>query len=258
MKTLTLCAALTLAAAPAAQAAITFESMQTEITAETSSGAASSVDPHFDSSPAIVNLLDSASGHTADGGSANTNGTVAVVYSGGDIIATFSATADATKVTNLANAAQHYKFIYEFTVDTSAIFTLAYTMAQSHAGSGADTQFQRDRAYYFLDGFSVPDRSGGEFFQDNRTLEPGASPNPVVTTLTPAFWRLTIEGDTGVTVYQPGDGTLSQTDIFTFPSGAGAVPEPATWAMMIVGLGMAGAGLRRRSNGVREILNRAG
>ena len=256
MKTLLLGAMLSLVAAPAAQAAITFESMSTEITAETQSGAASSVDPHFDSSPAMANLLDSASGHTADGGSANTVGTVAVVYSGGDITATFSATADATKVTNLANAAQHYKIIYEFTVDTPEIFTLAYTMAQTHAESGADTQFGRDRAYYFLDGFSVPDRSGGEFFQDNRTLEAGASPNPVVTTLTPAFWRLTLIGDTGVTVYQPGFGSLNQTDIFTFPSGS--VPEPATWAMMIVGLGMAGAGLRRRSNGIRETLNRAG
>jgi hypothetical protein len=31
-------------------------------------------------------------------------------------------------------------------------------------------------------------------------------------------------------------------------SGGGAVPEPATWAMMIVGFGLAGAALRRRPN----------
>jgi hypothetical protein len=29
--------------------------------------------------------------------------------------------------------------------------------------------------------------------------------------------------------------------------GAGAIPEPATWAMMIGGLGLVGASLRRRA-----------
>ena len=34
---------------------------------------------------------------------------------------------------------------------------------------------------------------------------------------------------------------------YSFNAVLGAVPEPATWAMMIVGLGMVGIGLRRRS-----------
>jgi hypothetical protein len=37
----------------------------------------------------------------------------------------------------------------------------------------------------------------------------------------------------------------------TFTPGAGAVPEPATWAMMIAGFGMAGAMLRRRTRSAR-------
>ncbi len=33
--------------------------------------------------------------------------------------------------------------------------------------------------------------------------------------------------------------------------GAGAVPEPASWAMMIAGIGLSGAALRRRNARVR-------
>ena len=33
----------------------------------------------------------------------------------------------------------------------------------------------------------------------------------------------------------------------SFASDVEAVPEPATWAMMILGVGLIGAGLRRRS-----------
>lgn len=35
-------------------------------------------------------------------------------------------------------------------------------------------------------------------------------------------------------------------DDITYNNGGGAVPEPATWAMMIAGFGLAGAALRRR------------
>jgi len=43
-------------------------------------------------------------------------------------------------------------------------------------------------------------------------------------------------------------GTLT----FTYtPTATGAVPEPATWAMMLMGFGMAGYGLRRRARSVR-------
>jgi Thrombospondin C-terminal region/PEP-CTERM motif len=37
------------------------------------------------------------------------------------------------------------------------------------------------------------------------------------------------------------------------PGGFGAVPEPATWAMMLTGLGLVGIGLRRRSNGTHAL-----
>ncbi|MFA7441709.1 MAG: PEPxxWA-CTERM sorting domain-containing protein [Sphingomonadaceae bacterium] len=54
--------------------------------------------------------------------------------------------------------------------------------------------------------------------------------------------------------YQLGAGAYSVTGIVTLSSRGGgggaevvAVPEPATWAMLIAGFGMVGAGLRRRA-----------
>lgn len=41
-------------------------------------------------------------------------------------------------------------------------------------------------------------------------------------------------------------GTIFRVSDAGFVSAAGAVPEPATWGMMILGFGMAGASMRRR------------
>lgn len=46
--------------------------------------------------------------------------------------------------------------------------------------------------------------------------------------------------------FAPGDGVLIDNLTVTGTKLASAVPEPATWAMMILGFGMAGAALRRR------------
>jgi hypothetical protein len=43
------------------------------------------------------------------------------------------------------------------------------------------------------------------------------------------------------------DANLSGTLTFTYEPAASAVPEPATWGMMILGFGMIGASVRRRS-----------
>ncbi|TFU06263.1 PEP-CTERM sorting domain-containing protein [Polymorphobacter arshaanensis] len=47
-------------------------------------------------------------------------------------------------------------------------------------------------------------------------------------------------------------GTYGQNGIFevSFSVGGGAVPEPASWALMIVGFGMVGATLRRRTRAI--------
>lgn len=54
---------------------------------------------------------------------------------------------------------------------------------------------------------------------------------------------LTVSGTTG------GDASYSGT--LSFAGGAGAVPEPSTWMMMIMGIGFAGMALRRRRQTVR-------
>lgn len=54
---------------------------------------------------------------------------------------------------------------------------------------------------------------------------------------------LTVSGTTG------GDASYSGT--LSFSGVAGAVPEPSTWMMMIMGIGLAGIGLRRRRQTVR-------
>lgn len=52
---------------------------------------------------------------------------------------------------------------------------------------------------------------------------------------------------TGLTFSQPGDVTVTQTPFTVFvPDGNGAVPEPAAWAMLIVGFGLVGGVARRR------------
>jgi hypothetical protein len=53
-------------------------------------------------------------------------------------------------------------------------------------------------------------------------------------------------GSSGVVIYSTGHHVSPPTDPVT-----GAVPEPASWAMMIGGFGMVGATLRRRRTAVR-------
>lgn len=58
-----------------------------------------------------------------------------------------------------------------------------------------------------------------------------------------------IEGATTIAFYQGGTGLGVHAALFdniSIDLSTSAVPEPATWAMMIVGFGLAGAGLRRR------------
>ena len=52
-----------------------------------------------------------------------------------------------------------------------------------------------------------------------------------------SLWPVVGKGFSGFAEFVPGNGTFT-------PSLAGAVPEPANWALMIVGFGAVGAAMR--------------
>lgn len=57
-------------------------------------------------------------------------------------------------------------------------------------------------------------------------------------------------GNPGALIFGPNDGNYRDNsgkfDITLYQLGTSAVPEPATWAMMITGFGLAGMAVRRR------------
>ncbi len=68
-------------------------------------------------------------------------------------------------------------------------------------------------------------------------------------TITPTGGATQVYQNTFSTAFSggtPGLGFYGQTRIDNFSDGAAAVPEPATWAMLIAGFGLAGSLLRRR------------
>ena len=125
---------------------------------------------------------------------------------------------------------------YSFTVDTPASFDLTYSA--SEVGS----LFSYNALLQHLDGsFDVL------FDLENITQSGSRS-----AALTPGKYLFNASGNG--TAFLDSPGTLSGTSRganFSFNIGAasGAVPEPATWGMMILGFGAMGHAMRRRAKG---------
>lgn len=86
-------------------------------------------------------------------------------------------------------------------------------------------------------GFQFVDLSGNKAYQVDAGL------NEIIETITLSNLTGTIGHGQNQTAGQPG--SFAQVKQLSFV-GVSAVPEPATWAMMITGFGLAGAALRRR------------
>ena len=115
-----------------------------------------------------------------------------------------------------------------FTIAKAGDFASTLTSATIKIGSVSDLDFRS----VTLSGpngtspFSLI-TNGGPDNEDRASVE---------TSLTPGNYVLTVMG------YSRGRGQYAGNVAFD----VGAVPEPATWGMMILGMGMVGGGLRRR------------
>lgn len=84
--------------------------------------------------------------------------------------------------------------------------------------------------------------SGSDAVSRNRPNIPGSTPSSGV------GYVLSASGDAYGSVLSVG-GDRGNPGSFPFDVAAAAVPEPATWAMMIAGFGIAGVSIRRRRAG---------
>lgn len=110
------------------------------------------------------------------------------------------------------------------TVGSGSLGGTAYTFSGPTTYAGADNQLfaNRPAQYLSFDGTSF-------------ALSPTLSANIYFSTAAGAYRYLT----TG--------GNVLALDSFTITRASGAVPEPATWLMMMLGFGMVGYGVRRRT-----------
>jgi hypothetical protein len=60
------------------------------------------------------------------------------------------------------------------------------------------------------------------------------------------FWLLGNIGPAGISSISLDDTQGFSNAVLYTPGGTGMVPEPATWAMMLIGFGFLGAAMRRR------------
>ena len=83
------------------------------------------------------------------------------------------------------------------------------------------------------------------------TSGPGAGAPTLVTFNSGLIDELRVTSSGGVLAGLGGSSVGAVLDDFTYDDAvAGAIPEPGTWAMLIVGLGAVGGALRRRRRGL--------
>ncbi|HXQ17554.1 MAG TPA: PEPxxWA-CTERM sorting domain-containing protein [Caulobacteraceae bacterium] len=146
-----------------------------------------------------------------------------------------------------------------------------YSLAQSNLGPAVDTldlTVSSGVATFVLTGldnatFSVPEMStpagGGTtnpYYMVDGTHVTGSWDKTIFPFIT--FWSTPLQG--GFTIgSQPGESGRNVVDVFQSTQGTGqvfafgvvaqSIPEPATWAMVLLGVGLIGGGLRLNARG---------
>ena len=148
--------------------------------------------------------------------------------------------------TSAATIAEAYNsgssFNFDFTINSSYLFNMNYSYSETDS-------------YYYDNYYQLINTSGGApLFSDSPlsgTYDTPATGRRSIL-LGPGSYEFGITTSLGdLSAVQGSDyGAGAHTEQYAFSLIAAAVPEPATWGLMIVGFGLVGASLRRRRTGV--------
>ena len=116
----------------------------------------------------------------------------------------------------------------------SFVFNVANSGGITFAGLGA--------TYDSVTGQLLTQGTGNHFFSNGD----GSVPGPNNTTVTGGWWFSADTSGTGTCGTEPRDITCAVAGRDAFAPVTGGVPEPATWALMVMGFGGLGAVLRRK------------
>lgn len=112
------------------------------------------------------------------------------------------------------------------------------------AGSSANSDASYLLTLTFADGAVISGQYAGSTFVGGTSVTSGST----TYTLTGFGWDRSPANNVSAFSAISGDDPSDYTGQFSFVQTAAAVPEAATWAMMLTGFGLVGFGLRRRSD----------
>ncbi len=124
---------------------------------------------------------------------------------------------------------------YTFTVDTASVINLSYLLSETATGGSAYTQLYLGTTDFYTDvlynGNLAPNTSGSMSYD----LAAGTY-----------YLNLYSQVNDYASAGSLGTAAGSHEEKVSFDIQTSAAPEPATWALMAAGVGLAGAALRRR------------
>ena len=148
---------------------------------------------------------------------------------------TFTATSS-SEIDNRTYTGEFVLTLADYIVPTATFPAIALTSCTAAASDGVTTQCGTQQFFasgqYDIVSFGLRTSDGG-FYSFNYFFDPGAL------SASGSYDTIYIDEHAGTLVVAGAPGPVG-------PGGPGLVPEPATWALMLGGFGLAGAALRRR------------